>query len=63
MAPRTASENVMNFTTIDWSTAILVASIALLVWGIGWKLHLRAGSPAPAPDRNGIGQYRPQVYR
>lgn len=53
----------MNLTTIDWSTVILVASIALLVWGIGWKLHMRAGSPAPAPDRNSIGRLRPQTYR
>ena len=57
----------MNFTTIDWSTMILVASIALLVWGVGWKVHLRAGShapapQAPAPDLNGIDRYRPQVY-
>jgi hypothetical protein len=52
----------MNLSAIDWSTVILVGSIALLVWGVAWKVHLSAKRPAPAPERNGIGQYRPQVY-
>ena len=56
----------MNLSAIDWSTVILVGSIALLVWGVAWKLHLspkaKAKAPAPALERNGIGQYRPQVY-
>jgi len=54
----------MNLSAIDWSTAILVGSIALLVWGVAWKLHLssKKPAPAPAPERNGIGQYRPHAY-
>jgi len=53
---------LMNFTHIDWSTAILVASIGLLVWAVSWRVHLRAQAPTPAPERNSIGQYRPQTY-
>jgi hypothetical protein len=58
---------MMNLSAIDWSTVILVGSIALLVGGVAWKLHLSPKAPAsaahaPAPERNGIGQYRPQVY-
>ena len=53
---------VMNFTTFDWSTAILVGSIALLVWAVFWRVHLRAQAPTPAPDRNSIGRLRPQTY-
>jgi hypothetical protein len=55
----------MNLSAIDWSTAILVGSIALLVGGVAWKLHLSSKKPTPVPERperNGIGQYRPQVY-
>ena len=56
----------MNFFAIDWSTAILVVSIALLVSAVAWKMHLGAQKPAqkptPAPERNGIGQYRPQLH-
>jgi len=53
---------VMNFTTFDWSTVILVGSIALLVWAVFWRVHLRAQAPTPAPDRNSIGRLRPQTY-
>ncbi|HSS70157.1 MAG TPA: hypothetical protein VLQ46_05825 [Casimicrobiaceae bacterium] len=57
----------MNLSAIDWSTAILVGSIALLVTGVAWKVHLSSkkpapAKPAPATERNGIGQYRPHVY-
>jgi hypothetical protein len=52
----------MNLSAINWSLVILVASIALLVWGVAWKMYLSPKAPAPAPDRNGIGQYRPHVY-
>jgi len=54
----------MNLSAIDWSTAILVGSIALLVWGVAWKVYLspKAKTPVPAPEHNGIGQYRPHAY-
>jgi hypothetical protein len=55
-------EHVMNFSTIDWSTVILVASIVLLVSAVSWKMHLSAKAPSPAPEHSGIGQYRPQAY-
>ena len=52
----------LNFAHIDWSTVLLVASVVLLVCGISWKMHLSAKAPSPAPERGGIGQYRPQSY-
>ena len=55
----------MNLSAIDCSTAILVGSIALLITGVAWKVHLSSKKPAPVPERpesNGIGRYRPQVY-
>jgi hypothetical protein len=57
----------MNLFAIDWSTAILVGSIALLVSAVAWRMHVGAqkptpAQPTPAPERNGIGQYRPQMH-
>jgi hypothetical protein len=52
----------LNFAHVDWSTVILVASIILLVCGISWRMHLSTKAPSSAPERGGIGQYRPQSY-
>jgi len=56
----------MNFSTIDWSTVVLVGSIGLLVCGILLKMHVKthvkAKAPSTVPERNSIGQYRPRVF-
>jgi hypothetical protein len=52
----------MNLASIDWSTFVLVGSIGLLVAGIALRMHTAAKAPTPAPERNSIGQLRPQVY-
>lgn len=52
----------MNFSAIDWSTVVLAGSIGLLVWALALKVYMRPKAPAPAPERNSIGQYRPRVF-
>jgi len=54
--------SAINFSAIDWSTVLLVGSIALLVCGILLKVHVKAKAPSTAPERDSIGQYRPRVY-
>ena len=54
-------------TPNEWTTLLLLASVVLL--GVGLLLRIRAHggkSPqvVPAPDsQDGIGRYRPQIYR
>jgi hypothetical protein len=58
--------NLLNFAGVDWPDVLLAGSIALLLCGILLKLrvgHKDANESAAPPERNTIGQYRPQVYR
>jgi hypothetical protein len=53
-------------TRDDWTTLLLLASVVLL--GVGLLLRIRArGKPlavvAAADPQDGIGRYRPQIYR
>ena len=56
-----------NVTGDDWTTVLLLGSVALL--GIGLLLRIRVRQKTPttmvrAPDpQDSIGQYRPQIYR
>jgi hypothetical protein len=58
-----------DITLDDWTTLLLLGSVALL--GIGFLLRIRAHSKTPTATHASapqdlddcIGQYRPQVYR
>jgi len=58
--------NLLHLASVDWPDVLLAGSIALLLCGVLLELrvtHKDAKALALPPERNTIGQYRPQVYR